>query len=120
MSSNTDFEFLHRRRQGKIIPKRTPLSKEVKKSITWLLFTLVFLTVILSIVYLLNTTQSSQKGYALKQEQMRKEQLELEKRDLVNKIIGAMSFNKIEQSDTVSGMEKLENPIFIEEENTEG
>ena len=72
MSINTDFDFLQRRRQGKIIPKKKPLSKEVKKSITWLTFTLIFLTVILSIVYLLNTTQSNQKGYALKQEQIKK------------------------------------------------
>lgn len=115
MSMNTDFDFLQRRRQGKIIPKKTPLSKEVKKSITWLLFTLVFLTVILSIVYLLNTTQSSQKGYSLKQEQIRKEQLELQKRQLVNQIIEAMSFNKIEESTIVEGMEKAENPIYIEE-----
>ncbi len=115
MSTNTDFDFLQRRRQGKIIPKKTPLSKEVKKSITWLFFTLIFLTVILSIVYLLNTTQSSQKGYALKQEQIRKEQLELQKRQLVNEIIEAMSFSKIEDSLIVEGMEKAENPIYIEE-----
>ncbi len=112
MRSNTDFE-IRRRKQGKIIPKRTPLSKEIKKSITWLLFTLVFLTVILSIVYLLNTTQSSQKGYQLKQEQIQKEQLELQKRDLVNKIIESMSFHKIEQSEIVGTMQKVENPIYI-------
>lgn len=116
MSPNTDFEFLQRRRQGKIIPKRTPLSKEVKKSITWLIFTLIFLTVILSIVYLMNTTQSSQKGYELKQEQIKKDQLELQKRELVNKIIEAMSFSKIEDSDLVKAMQKPENPQYIEEE----
>jgi len=116
-SANTDFEFLQRRKQGKNITKRTPLSKEVKKSITWLFFTLIFLTVILSIVYLLNTTQSSQKGYALKQEQIKKDQLELEKRDLVNKIIEAMSFKKIEESAAVQLMQKPENPIFIKEED---
>lgn len=77
------------------------------------MFTLVFLTVILSIVYLMNTTQSSQKGYQLKQEQIRKEQLELEKRDLVNKIIEAMSFRKIETSEKVTTMEKAENPVYI-------
>lgn len=116
MRSNTDFE-IRRRKQGKIIPKRTPLSKEIKKSITWLMFTLVFLTVILSIVYLLNTTQSSQKGYQLKQEQIRKEQLELQKRDLVNKIIEAMSFHKIENSEIVSSMLKAETTLYIEDEN---
>ncbi len=115
MSINTDFDFLQRRRQGKIIPKKKPLSKEVKKSITWLTFTLIFLTVILSIVYLLNTTQSNQKGYALKQEQIKKEQLELQKRQLVNQIIEAMSFNKIEDSSIVENMKKTENPIYIEE-----
>ena len=116
MRSTTDFE-IRRRKQGKIIPKRTPLSKEIKKSITWLLFTLVFLTVILSIVYLLNTTQSSQKGYQLKQEQIRKEQLELQRRNLVNNIIEAMSFHKIENSEIVSSMLKAETTIYIEDED---
>jgi len=114
MSTNTDFEFIQRRKQGKNIPRRNPLSKEVKKSITWLFFTLVFLTVILSIVYLLNTTQSSQKGYALQQQQFKKDQLELQKRDLVNKIIESMSFNKIEESAIVSGMIKAEEPIYLD------
>ena len=115
MASNTDFEFIQRRRQGKLIPKKSPLSIEVKKSITWLFFTLIFLTVILSIVYLQNTTQSSQKGYALQQQQFKQDQLEMMNRELIDKITKAISLNRIEDNPIVQGMLKAENPLYIKE-----
>lgn len=109
-----DFDLAERRRQGKIVTRKKPLSGQVKKVISLLIFTLLFLIVILSIVYLLNTTQSSQKGYTLKQEQLRKDDLQLENRGLVQNIIQAMSFDKIEQSEIVKSMTKVENPLYIE------
>lgn len=114
IKSTMDFEF-KRKKQGRIITKRVPLSAEIKKSITWLIFTLIFLIILLSIVYLLNTTQSSQKGYQLKQEQIKKEQLELQNRDLITKIISAMSYHKIETSKKVESMLKAENLLYIED-----
>jgi len=114
-----DFDLAERRRQGKIVPRKKPLSGQVKKVISLLIFTLLFLIVILSIVYLLNTTQSSQKGYTLKQEQLKKDDLLLQNRGLVQNIIEAMSFDKIEESELVKGMEKAENPIYIKDEKTE-
>ena len=109
-----DFELDIRRRRGKIIPQKKTLSLQVKRSISLLIGTLLFLTVLISIVYLLNTTQSNQKGYVLQQEQLKKDDLLLQDRNLVNQIIDAQSYNKIEDSDQVQDMIKPENPIYID------
>lgn len=109
-----DFELSQRRRRGKLIPPKKTLSLQVKRSISLLIGTLIFLVVLISIVYLLNTTQSSQKGYVLQQEQLRKDDLLLQDRNLINKIIDAQSYNKIEESDLVQDMVKPENPLYIE------
>lgn len=109
-----DFELAQRRRRGKIIVPKKTLSLQVRRSISLLIGTLVFLIVLISIVYLLNTTQSSQKGYVLKQEQIHKDELLLQDRNMVNDIIDAQSYNKIEESDIVKKMIKPENPKYIE------
>ena len=110
------FDLIERRRQGKIIPRKKPLSQEVRKSIYLLCFALLTIIVLLSIVFLLNTSQSAQKGFILKQEQNRKEELLLQERELVTKIIEARAYSKIEASEIVEVMEKSENPIYIETE----
>lgn len=110
-----DFDITERRRSGRIIQKKTPLSKQIKKSLSMLTFTLIFLVVILSIVYLMNTTQSNQKGYTLQQEQIHKDDLMLEKRALINKINEAKSLQRIETAPILGEMEKPEDPKYITE-----
>jgi hypothetical protein len=108
-----DFELIERRRTGKIIHRKNPLSREVKRSIFMLFFALLGIIVVLSIVFLLNTSQSSQKGYVLQQEQLKKEQLILENHNLINKIIEAMTYNRIEQSPLLKSMQKPENLLYL-------
>jgi hypothetical protein len=108
------FDLIEKRRQGKLILKKIPLSVQVKKSIYLLLSALLALIVILSIVFLLNTSQSAQKGHILNQEQLRKEQLLLQNRNLIQKIIEAQAYSKIEESPLINSMIKPENPIYIE------
>lgn len=110
-----DFDITQRRRSGRIITKKIPLSRQIKKSLSMLTFTLIFLVLILSIVYLLNTTQSSQKGYALQQEQLRKGELLLEQRTLTDRINDAKSLQLIEEATTTKDMIKPENPAYIKE-----
>jgi|WetSurMetagenome_2_1015567.scaffolds.fasta_scaffold195754_2 hypothetical protein len=105
-----------KRRAGKIISRKNTLSQEVKKSIFMLVFTLLGLIVILSIVFLLNTSQSSQKGYILNQEQLKKEQLNLQNRDLVNKIIQAMTYNRIDASPIRQSMQQPETIQYVDKE----
>ena len=107
-------DYLEKRRQGKIIPRKKTLSQEVKKSIYMLIFTLLSIIIILSIVLLLNTSNAFQKGYSLEEEQVKKEQLEEENRDLINKIINATIYSKVENSPLLKNMIKAENPIYMQ------
>ncbi|MFC1749814.1 hypothetical protein ACFL2V_13520 [Pseudomonadota bacterium] len=113
------FDLIERRKQGKLIQHKTPLSIQVKKSIYLLLSALLALIVMLSIVFLLNTSQSAQKGHVLKQEQLKKDHLLLQNRNLINKIIEARAYSRVEESDIVKDMHKPENPIFYKPEKKE-
>lgn len=112
------FSLVEKRRAGKIISRKNTLSQDVKKSIFMLIFTLLGLIVILSIVFLLNTSQSSQKGYILNQEQLKKEQLTLQNHELVNKIIQAMTYNRIDSSPILKSMQKPEILQYMEKEKS--
>ncbi len=103
-----DFEIIERQRQGKNITKKKTFSEEIKKSIYMLMFTLFAIILTLSITYLLNTTQSNQKGYELDQEQSRQEKLIIERDNVINKIIEVMSYKKLEQNPLLQKMLKPE------------
>ncbi len=108
-------DYLEKRRQGKIIPRKKTLSQEVKKSIYMLIFTLLAIIIILSIVLLLSTSNAFQRGYTLQEQQNMKEQLEAENRQLIDKIIKATIYSKVENSPLLKGMIKSENPVYLEE-----
>jgi len=78
-----------------------------------LTFTLLGLIVLLSIVFLLNTSQSSQKGYILKQEQLKKEALLGTNHDLINKIIEEMTYTRIENSPIIKTMQKPATLMYL-------
>jgi high-affinity nickel permease len=107
------FDYFEKRRQSKLVTRKKTLSHEVKKSIYMLIFTLLSIIIMLSVVILMNTNQAYQKGYTLKEQQIQKDDLELESRTLVNKIINAQVYNKIEESPLISTMQKAEKPIYI-------
>jgi hypothetical protein len=111
-----DSNLVEKRRLGKLITRKNTLSQEVKKSIFMLIFTLLGLIVILSVVFLLNTSQSSQKGYILNQEQLKKEQLTVKNHELVNKIIEAMTYARIETSPVKQAMQPPETLEYIDKE----
>ena len=111
-----DFNLSDKRKTGKIFSKKDTFSQEVKKSIFMLVFTLLGLIVILSIVFLLNTSQSSQKGYILNQAQLKKEQLTLQNHELVNRIIDAMTYARIETSPIKQSMQAPETLQYVDKE----
>lgn len=108
-------ELIQRQQHSKIIPRKIPLSQEVKRSILLLIFTLMGIIIMLSVVFLLNTSQSTQKGYILKKEQIDKEEFLLMNRELINKIIEAQSFKTIQGNSAVQKMEKPENQVYVKE-----
>ncbi len=101
-------------KRGKTIPVKTPLSQEIKKSIYMLIFTLLAIMVLVSMAYLLNSSQTTQKGYSLKQQQLEKDQLTQQTHDLVGKIIQAQSFSSIQNNELVKKMTKPEKPVYLD------
>lgn len=96
---------LIRKKYGtKVLKKRTPLSQEVRRSIVTLLFVLVLITVALSIVFLLNTSNSAQKGYIHSQLILQNEKLENQNKELKMKVLEAKSIINLENSDKVDEM----------------
>ncbi len=103
-----------RRKEGKIFVKKNSLSEEVKKSISMLIFTLLTIIVLLSITFLLNTSQSTQKGYILTREQLDQEDFLMKSRELISKIISAQAFKTIQDNKNVLKMIAPETVIYFD------
>jgi hypothetical protein len=102
------------KRRGNSIPTKRPFSVEIKKSIYMLIFTLLAIIVMVSIVYLLNSSQTNQKGYSLEEAQLQKDTLTEESNKLVSKIIQAESSKSIEGSDQVKQMVPPDNTVYFD------
>lgn len=106
-----------RKRYGsKVLKKRKPLSQEIKKSIFSLVFGLVLITVVLSIVFLLNTSNSAQKGYIHSQLRLQNEDLENINKELKMKIIEAQSILNLENTEKMNAMGDPGSVIFTDPE----
>jgi hypothetical protein len=107
-------ELIARRYHGKIIPRKIPLSQEIKKNIYLLVFTLLFIIIILSIAFLLTTSGQAEQGNILQSIQSEKDQYTSQKRVLDDKILDAQSLKTIENSEKVQQMQKVEAPVYLE------
>lgn len=105
---------IYKRYGSKVIKKRTPLSQEVRKAIVTLLFGLVLIIVVLSIVFLLNTSNSAQKGYVHSQLRLQNDELEDLNRELKMKVIEARSMFNLESTEKVDEMVKPESVMFVD------
>lgn len=65
----------------------------------------------------MNSSQAYQKGNILEQEKSKKEKLLMQNRQLIDQMIKAMAYEKIEESEQVKSMQKPENPEYIEPQN---
>ena len=98
---------------SKPLVRRTPLSVEVRRGIYYLLLGLSFITVVLSIVFLLNTSNSAQKGYVSTQLRLKKEYLEDIQRELKIKVLEAKSLLNLENDEKNDEMVEPENVDFL-------
>jgi len=116
MTETLSFEDIkYRKKEGKIIPRKSTLSQEVKKSIYLLVFTLLGIIVLLSIVFLLNTSLSTQKGYTLKQQELNREDFLSKNRELIEKIIQAQAYKTIQEKIVGKNMQTPESLTYVEE-----
>jgi uncharacterized protein (DUF3084 family) len=107
-------DMLNKRFGSKVIRKRTPLSQEVRKTIVALLFGLVLITVVLSIVFLLNTSNSAQKGYVHSQLRLQNEELENINKELRMKVMKARSMFNLESTNKINEMDKPESASYVD------
>jgi len=106
-------DILGKKYGSKVIKRRTPLSQEIRKSIVTLMFGLVLITVTLSIVFLLNTSNSAQKGYVHSQLILQNEELDNVNKELKMKVMDAQSMLHLEDTNHIHDMLKPEKPIRI-------
>jgi len=108
-------EDLIRKKYGhKVIRKRIPLSQEIRKTIVSLLFGLVLITIALSIVFLLNTSNSAQKGYVHSQLKLQNDELENINKELQIKVMKAKSMFELEKTEKNDDMENPETILFAD------
>jgi len=105
--------LLKKRYSKKIIKTRTTLSHEVKRAVIWLVFGLVLITVVLSVVFLLNTSNSAQKGYIHSQLQLQNKELETINKDLRMKVLQARSILYLESLEKIGRMLTPEKKTYI-------
>ena len=119
MAEPRSFEDIkYRKKEGKLIlPRKTTLSQEVRKSILLLISTLLGIILLLSIVFLLNTSQATQKGYILQQEQIDKENFLSQNRAWIEKIINAQAFKTIEAAIAGKNIQPPGGMTYINEPN---
>ena len=108
-----DEDLMFKKFGTKAIKKRTPLSQEVKRAIIWLMFGLILITVVLSVVFLLNTSNSSQKGYIHSQLQLQNEELDNINKGLRIKVLKAKSILNLESLDKIGKMLTPEIKTYI-------
>lgn len=93
---------------------RVPLSIEVRRVLKLLTYTLTALLLISSVYYFIKSSNTAEKGYRLKENQMLQKQLETENKILKQNVLDAQSLNEVENSNVVEGLQHPEKQIFIE------
>lgn len=94
--------------------KRTPLSELVRQGIRSLFLSLTAILLVLGFFFLSNFSLTAQKGYAVEQENIKKQKLLQENKELNSKIVKLKSFNNIENSEYIEGMSEPEEVKYIE------
>lgn len=92
---------------------RIPLSLEVKKVLKMLMGTLLVLVLGVSGFYFFKATDTAERGYQLRETDLKKQHLEAENRILKQQVLDAQSLVKLSQSGAVSHMRPQENQIFV-------
>lgn len=107
-------ELIERRLSSKIIPRRIPLSQEIRRGIYLLVFSLLSIIVVLNIIFLQNTSLEPQKGIMLSELEYNKEYLLQKHKELTTKKIEAESLRKLEENELVKQMQEPENIIYVQ------
>lgn len=86
----------------------------VSKTLLTLMITLAIIIVALCAIFLYATSNSAQKGYLLKQSQIKNKQLQLEQEELKRKILEASTYENLENQEQIKQMEEPREKAFVE------
>lgn len=94
--------------------RRIPLSIEVRKVLKLLMYTLFGLLVVVSSYFFVKTSNTAERGYQFRENQLMQQSLESENRILKQKVLDVQSLNELRSSDIVSNMQDAPIPVYIE------
>ncbi len=83
---------------------RVPLSVEVRKVLKLLSYTLFALLIASSVYFFIKTSGTAESGYALRESQIRLQDLESENRILKQRVLDLQSLGELQKSDAVKGL----------------
>lgn len=93
--------------------RRTPLSIEVKKVLKLLTYTIFGMLIVISIYFFAKTSYTSEKGYLLRENQLKQKELESTNRILKQRALDAQSLKELKRSDVVKEMQEPESKIYV-------
>lgn len=96
---------------------KNTLKIETRKVVKALIITLSLMIAALGAVFLITTSESAQKGYALQQEKIKNEELKSINSNLTTKITEAASSLKIEENQKVNKMDPAEAKNYVTSED---
>ena len=93
--------------------RRIPLSIEVKKVLKLLIYTLLSMLLMASAYFFVKTSMTAERGYMLRENQLRQKALESENRILKRRVLDAQSLFELKKSDVVLDMDEPYSPIYL-------
>jgi len=91
---------------------RTLLSEEISKGTKYLAFGLALIFILSGSLFLLSVSVSSQNGYKFRQEELVREKLAIQNRQLQLKVLQATSFEKLKEEPVLENMIPVRNIEF--------
>ena len=93
--------------------KAKTLNTETQKTIQLLITTLSIMIATLTIVSLVTTNKTAEKGYSLEQNKLKNEELRSDNLNLTTKLTQATSFTKLRQNNEIEKMQAIEDKNYV-------
>lgn len=94
---------------------RIPLSVESKKVLKLLIGTVLGLLISISAYFFIKTSDAAEKGYAIREAQLKLNELESKNRILKQQVLDAQSLGEVQSGGAAKKLEQPEKRIFVEE-----
>lgn len=93
--------------------RRTPLSYEVKKILTMLVYTLLSILVVSSGYFFIKMSDTAENGASFRENQLRQQYLDSENRTLKQQLLEVQSITELKQDPITKAMVEPETTIFV-------